>query len=286
MNLDLRSYEGRTPSRTATTENFPVGSRLLPRALRPTVAAFYRFARAADDIADDPSLDADAKLTLLDAMDRSLLGEKPELMHPGIRFGHELRAIFAERRLSLDNPRHLLVAFRADASNRPCRSWSDLLAYCRYSAAPVGRFLLELHGEDSAALPAADALCTALQILNHLQDCQVDFRNLHRVYIPSDWLDEHGVPPRELLAPRTPPELRAVFDRMLDRVDQLNVTAAGLPASIRQRGLRMEVAAILEISCRLTRKLRCGDPLARRVALSRAEKFASIAAGVMRGWRA
>ncbi len=286
MNLDIRRYEGRTPSRTAATENFPVGSRLLPRELRPAVAAFYRFARAADDIADDPSIDAAAKLALLDAMDHSLLGKTPALTHPGFRFGRELRAIFAERGLSLENPRHLLVAFRADANNRPCGSWSDLLAYCRYSAAPVGRFLLELHGEDRATVPSADALCTALQILNHLQDCQDDFRDLHRLYIPSDWLEEHGVRPRSLMAQSTPPALRMVFDRMLDRVDQLNATAASLPASIRRRGLRMESAAILEISRRLARKLRRDDPLARRVALGRAGKLASIATGIFRGWRA
>ena len=286
MNLDLRRHETRAPHRTAATENFPVGSGLLPRSLRPTVAAFYRFARAADDIADDRLIDATVKLSLLDAMDRSLIGEEPGAMHPGIRFASELRALFATQGLSLENPRHLLVAFRADASNRPCRSWSDLLAYCRYSAAPVGRFMLELHGEDRAAYPAADALCTALQILNHLQDCQDDFRDLHRVYIPSDWLDEHGLHPRALMAPKTPPPLRAIFDRMLDRVDQLNATAAGLPGAIRRRGLRMESAAILAISRRLARKLRLEDPLARRVALGRTGKLAAMAEGVLRGWRA
>jgi hydroxysqualene synthase len=286
MNLDHRRHEARTPHRTAATENFPVGSRLLPRSLRPAVAAFYRFARAADDVADDPAMEATAKLSLLDAMDRSLTSDAPELTHPGVRFGHELRAIFVERSLAIENPRHLLVAFRADASNRPCRSWSDLIAYCRYSAAPVGRFLLELHGEDPAAYPAADALCTALQILNHIQDCQDDFRGLHRVYIPSDWLGEHGVQPRALMAPRTPPELRAVLDRMLDRVDQLNATAASLPAAIKRRGLRMEAAAILAISQRLARKLRRRDPLAGRVALSRSEKLAAMTAGIVRGWRA
>jgi squalene synthase HpnC len=286
MNLDLRRDQVRTPHRTADTENFPVGSRLLPRSLRPAVAAFYRFARAADDIADDHSIETTAKLSLLDAMDRALVGEEPELVHPGVRLAGELRVIFAERRLSIENPRHLLVAFRADASNRPCRSWSDLLAYCRYSAAPVGRFMLELHGEDRAALPAADALCTALQILNHLQDCQDDFRDLRRVYIPGDWLEEHELHPRVLMAPRTPPPLRAVFDRMLDRTDQLNATAAVLPSSIRGRGLRMEVAAILAISRRLAKKLRREDPLAGRVALGRAGKLAAVAEGILRGWRA
>lgn len=272
-------------TRTATTENFPVGSRLLPRALRPAVAAFYRFARAADDIADDPLLEATAKLELLDAMDRNLTGEATNGSNAALSRAVELRTICGERNLSLDNPRHLLVAFRADAANRPCRSWSDLLAYCRYSASPVGRFLLELHGEDRAAYAASDALCDALQILNHIQDCQADYRNLHRIYIPGDWLEEHGLTPRALLADTASPALREILDRLLDGVDRLNEAAALLPGQIAQRGLRMEAAGILAISRLLARKLRRQDPLARRVALNRMEKLGAVAGGALRGWR-
>jgi hydroxysqualene synthase len=285
MNLDARIVTGRPPTRTATTENFPVGSRLLPRELRGVVAAFYRFARAADDIADDPALDAATKLTLLGAMDKSVAGGTAEGVHPGLAYGRELRALFLERNLSLDHPRHLLEAFRADAANRPCRSWSDLLLYCRYSATPVGRFLLDLHGEDRSAYPASDALCTALQILNHMQDCQADYRNLQRIYIPGAWLDKHGLQPRELLGTHTPPPLRAVFDQLLDGVDRLNQTAAGLPGLIARRGLRMEATAILAISRRLAAKLRRRDPLAGRVALTHPEKAAAMITGVILGWR-
>jgi hydroxysqualene synthase len=272
-------------SRTAATENFPVGSRLLPRALRPAVASFYRFARAADDIADDPLLEPTAKLELLDAMDRNLTGNAADASSAAMARAAELRAVCLERHLSLDNPRHLLVAFRADVTNRPCRSWSDLLAYCRYSATPVGRFLLELHGEDRATYPAADALCSALQILNHIQDCQADYRNLHRLYVPTVWLEERGLTPRALLADHASPELRSVLDRLLDGADQLNQTAASLPGSIAQRGLRMEAAGILEISRRLAAKLRRQDPLARRVALTRLEKLGAMVTGAARGWR-
>jgi squalene synthase HpnC len=272
-------------SRTAATENFPVGSRLLPRALRPAVASFYRFARAADDIADNPLLDPTAKLELLDAMDRNLTGDAADTSSGATARAAELRGVCLERGLSLDNARHLLIAFRADAANRPCRAWSDLLAYCRYSATPVGRFLLELHGEDRATYPASDALCTALQVLNHIQDCQADFRNLHRVYVPTDWLGERGLTPRALLGERASPELRSVLDRLLDGVDRLNETAAALPGSIVQRGMRMEAAGILEISRRLAAKLRRRDPLAGRVALTRFEKLRAVVAGAARSWR-
>jgi squalene synthase HpnC len=272
------------PTRTAATENFPVGSRLLPRELRPAVAAFYAFARAADDIADDPLLTADVKLELLDALDRALTGETGDHSHAALTRAAELRARCAERGLSLDNPRHLLIAFRADAVNRPCRTWSDLLAYCRYSAAPVGRFLLELHGEDTAAYPAADALCAALQILNHVQDCQADYRDLQRVYVPGQWLDEHGLTARSLLAPRETPDLRVIVNRLLDGVDRLNDAAAALPPLIRRRGLRMEATAILAVSRRLAAKLRRKDPFAGRVALSGVEKLGAMAGGVVGGW--
>jgi squalene synthase HpnC len=272
-------------SRTAATENFPVGSRLLPRALRPAVASFYRFARAADDIADNPLLDPTSKLEQLDAMDRNLTGDAADTSSGATARAAELRGVCLERGLSLDNARHLLIAFRADAANRPCRAWSDLLAYCRYSATPVGRFLLELHGEDRATYPASDALCTALQVLNHIQDCQADFRLLHRVYVPTDWLGERGLTPRALLAERASPELRSVLDRLLDGVDRLNETAAALPGSIAQRGLRMEAAGILEISRRLAAKLRRHDPLAGRVALTRFEKLRAVVAGAARSWR-
>jgi squalene synthase HpnC len=272
------------PTRTAATENFPVGSRLLPRALRPTVAAFYAFARAADDIADDPALPSEAKLELLDALDRALSGEAGDHTHASLARAAELRALFLKRGLSLDHPRHLLIAFRADAVNRPCRTWSDLLAYCRYSAEPVGRFLLDLHEEDRSAYPAADALCSALQILNHIQDSKDDYRLLQRVYVPSDWLDENGLTARSLLASRESPALRAIVGRLLDGVDQLNETAAALPGRIGQRGLRMEATAILTISRRLAAKLRRRDPFAGRVALNGVETFAAMTSGVLFGW--
>jgi squalene synthase HpnC len=273
------------PNRTATTENFPVGSRLLPRTMRPVVAAFYRFARAADDIADDPMMNADVKLELLDALDRALTGDTSDHSHAAVERAVELRAHFSERRISLDHPRHLLIAFRADAVNRPCRSWSDLLAYCRYSANPVGRFLIDLHDEAPLAYPPSDALCTALQILNHIQDCQDDYRDLQRVYVPSLWLEAQDLTARSLLAPRESSPLRTVIDHMLDGVDRLNEAAAALPGLIGRRGLRMETMAILTISRKLTAKLRREDPFAGRVALSKAQKFGAMATGVVRGWR-
>jgi squalene synthase HpnC len=244
------------------------------------IAAYYRFARAADDIADDPTLDATEKTRRLDSFDETLVGKSDS--EPVAR---ELRGIFTAHRLTIEHARHLLQAFKADAINRPCRNWSDLLAYCRYSAAPVGRFLLELHREDRQAWPAADALCSALQILNHLQDCQADWRDLKRLYIPRDWLDEAKITPDALLETRASLATRQVFDRTLEGVEWLNTAASSLPGLIADRQLRMEATAILFLSRRLARRLRRRDPLAGRVGISTADKFFALLYGVLVGWR-
>jgi len=266
-------------TRTRTTENFPVGSWMIAPAHRPAVHAFYRFARAADDIADDPGRDGEAKIAALGTFDRAI-----EHGGDGPAEALELREVLLARGIPLDHPRHLLQAFLADARGRPCRTWSDLLAYCRYSAAPVGRFVLDLHGEDRALWPAADAMCAALQILNHLQDAPADWLDLRRLYIPKSWLDEAGIGERELLAGSMSAPLRAVYARVLERVDALIVQAAPLAPSIRDRRLRMEVAAIAAVARRLSRKLARADALARRVELGGLDKalcaLRGLAAGV------
>ncbi len=275
-----------TPNRTETTENFPVGSWLIPAALRPSVIVFYRVARAADDIADAPDLPAEVKTARLKAIDAVLAGGEAKDDAPELGHALVLRAHFAAKGLSVEHSRQLLQAFMADAINRPCRNWSDLLLYCRFSANPVGRFLLELHGEGRDGFAASDALCTSLQILNHLQDCKEDYARLKRLYVPLDYLATEGLTPDALLEPRASPALRKVLDRMLDGVDQLNTRARALPGLIAHRGLRMEAAAIVAIALRLTRKLRVGDPVAGRVALSKAQKAMAMLTGAARGlWR-
>lgn len=261
-------------TRTRRTENFPVGSWLIAPRHRAAVHAFYAFAREADDIADDPAREAPDKLVALDAYDAALLGGG------GPETAVALRELFAERGLPIEHARHLLQAFKADAGGRNCRTWSDLLAYCRYSAAPVGRFLLDLHGESKETWLASDALCAALQILNHLQDAGSDWLDLRRRYIPGEWLERAGLSERELLADKMSPGLRDIYARALDRVDQLNAQARALPAAIRDRRLRMEAAAILALSQRLVKRLRRQDPLAARVAPSRWDKIAALGAAL------
>jgi hydroxysqualene synthase len=266
-------------------ENFPVGSFLIRKDLRPHVHAFYRFARNADDIADNPLLSADDKVRRLDRMGEILdgvPGRAPGDDSPAVA---AMRASLAETGTTAQHCHDVLRAFRLDATKLRYRDWDDLMEYCRYSASPVGRQLLDLHGESRDTWPASDALCSALQVLNHLQDCADDYRNLNRVYLPLDLMGEVGITVEGLTAPAASPGLRRVLDRLLDDTDRLITTAGELPGGVAARGLRWESATIVELARRLSRRLRRGDPLATRVALSKADFAAALIFGIFRGRR-
>jgi len=256
-----------TPSgKGAADENFPVGSILLPKRLRPHVAVFYAFARAIDDVADNPGLSPDDKIRRLDGFDKALLGENDS---PAYEKAHRIRRSLHETGVTVQHCRDLISAFKQDAVKTRYNDWDDLLDYCDRSAAPVGRYLLDLHGESRDGYPANDALCNALQVINHLQDCQDDYRNMDRVYLPGDWMMEAGIGVEALDAPAAGPGLRQVFDRCLDRTDDLRALARTLPGQMQSRHLAMESAAIVRIAERLTTLLRRRDPVAERVELSK-----------------
>jgi squalene synthase HpnC len=266
----MTETEVETPSgKGAADENFPVGSWLLPAALRPHVATYYAFARAIDDIADNPQLAPDDKIARLAAFEAALTD--PAGDRPGLEKAVRLRASLAESGVTAARGTDLVAAFKQDAVKRRYADWGELIGYCRLSANPVGRYLLDLHGEDPAGYAASDALCTALQILNHLQDCQDDYRKLDRVYLPQDWLAAEGLDVAVLDTAASPPGLRRVLDRCLDGVDRLIEKAETLPGQLRSARLAMESAVIVQLARRLARRLRSGDPLAGRVALSRAD---------------
>jgi phytoene/squalene synthetase len=163
----------------------------------------------------------------------------------------------------------VLAAFKRDATTLRYRDWADLLDYCALSASPVGRYLLDLHGEARELYRFSDPLCDTLQLLNHLQDCREDYRALDRVYLPLDSFAAAGIGVEALDQPATSPTLRQVLDRALEGVDALLTTASDLPRALRSRRLATESAVILEIARRLAKELRWRDPLAERVELSR-----------------
>lgn len=239
-------------------ENFPVASILVKPAYRAPIMAFYRFARAADDIADHPTASRDEKHARLAAMRAGLDGNgAPEAM--------ALAAVMADRGLDPVHARDLLVAFETDVDKNRYADWDDLIGYCRHSAMPVGRYVLDVHGEDRATWPASDALCAALQIVNHLQDCGKDYRAIDRVYIPADALTEHGARIEDLGAAAATPALRATIVALAQRTRGLLTQAAPFAAMIRDRRLAAEVAVIHALADDLDTRLEHRDPLAGRV---------------------
>ena len=245
-------------------ENFPVASVLIAPRHREAVLAFYRFARAADDIADSSTLPADEKLRRLDAFEDTLLGRSD-----AVAAALPLRASLAKTGVAARHAQDLLVAFRLDATKLRYDNFDELAHYCRYSAAPVGRYVLDVHGEAETTWPANDALCAALQIINHLQDCGKDFREIDRVYVPLDMLDRHGADVAMLGAQKASAPLRACLRDLAERNAQLVAYGRQLPPQVRDWRLRLETAIIGRLAARLNGWLLTRDPLSEVVHLSK-----------------
>ncbi len=252
-------------------ENFPVGSILIDRKLRPHVHAYYAFARNADDIADSPTLQSADKIARLNVMEAVLTGQRDT----GSPSAARLRTSLAQTKVPSVHATDLLIAFRADATKSRYATIDELYHYCRYSAVPVGRYLIDLHRETHESYAASDALCVSLQILNHLQDCAKDLAQLDRCYLPQALLDHFGASVEDVRRPKETPGLRRVFVTLLDRIDRLNQAAAELPQITRNRRLRLESAVILRLARRLARRLAQNDPLATRVKLSKTDGLLS-----------
>ena len=259
-------------------ENFPVGSWLLPARLRPHVATFYRFARDADDIADDPELAPQEKLVRLDRVDATLRGTTTDAV---VSSAQKMNVSLAVTGASAQHCFDLLGAFRQDATKSRYADWDELMAYCGLSANPVGRHLLDLHGEDAAGYAASDPLCSALQIINHLQDLKEDYRALDRVYVPLDWLAAEGLDVDALGGAACDARLRRVLDRCLDGVDALLKQAKPLPLVLRSGRLALESAAILSLARDLAAALRIQDPIAQRGAHGRMRFVVHASAGAL-----
>ena len=261
---ELRSGKG------AGDENFPVASLIIHPRYRAPVLAFYEFVRVADDIADHDGLSEQEKLARLDRLEASLLGQNDDEPQ-----GVHLRKVLAERGLSPVHAQHLLRAFRQDVTKLRYRDWDDLIDYCQYSAMPVGRFVLDVHGEPQTTWGASDALCAALQIINHLQDCGKDYRALNRVYIPLDALAASGAAVEALgQAPATPALrncLRGLAAGTATLLDQSR-PLAGMVADAR---LAMEIATIQALAERLVGLLLARDPLSEKVHLSKSAMIAT-----------
>ena len=221
-------------------ENFPVASRLLPTKIRPHVAAVYAFARGADDIADT-TRPAQERLDRLDEWEKKLVSAQKGVAETDvfIALSHTLQQFDLPLQPFLD----LLSAFKQDVTVLRYPNYEALLDYCRRSADPVGRIVLMLHGvRDEEALRASDAICTALQITNHLQDVKEDAER-GIVYMPQDEMKRFAVSEDDLLADVATPQLRAFLVFQIKRTKRL--FKQGLPLLYRTRGaLGRELRAI------------------------------------------
>ena len=265
---DVKSGKG------SRDENFPVASALIAARHRAPVLAFYRFARAADDVADNPKLSEAEKVRLLDGLEATLLGQNDTDAE-----ALPLRCALAERAMPPTHALDLLTAFRQDVSKRRYETWDELMAYCRHSAVPVGRFVLDVHGEDKATWGPSDQLCAALQIINHLQDCGKDYRDMDRVYIPLDALAKHGARVEDLGQAKATPALRACITELTLKTQALMPEAANLPRTVRDLRLSAETAVIVKIAGRIIHLLLTRDPLDERVHLSKLQALSAAARG-------
>jgi len=241
-------------------ENFPVASFIIAPRHRAPILTFYRFVRTADDVADNPAASPEHKLRLLEDMRLSLMGlskASPE--------GVALHDILAERGLTTDHAADLLEAFRRDVTKLRYADWGELMDYCRYSAMPVGRYVLDVHGESRGTWAMNDALCAALQIINHLQDCAKDYQELDRVYIPLDMMAAHGTKPEDLAVCRSTRELKAAIAELAARNAELLRRSAPFAARIKDGRLSLEVAVIQRLAEDLNDKLLVRDPLSEPV---------------------
>jgi squalene synthase HpnC len=270
MTLDAAQYRS---GKGSGDENFPVASWLVAPQHRRPIRAFYEFVRIADDIADHATLGETDKLAHLDALEASLLG-RDDRNAAGI----ELRTALAERKLSPQHAQDLLTAFRQDVTKHRYADWDDLIDYCRYSAMPVGRYVLDVHGESRSTWAASDNVCAVLQIINHLQDCVKDYRALDRVYIPLDALAAAGSSVEALDAPCATPQLLACLHGLAERSGIMLEEGSNLPVQIEDARLSAEISAIVTLARHFIRLLRERDPLSENVRLG---KFGVAAVGLL-----
>jgi hydroxysqualene synthase len=261
--------------KTHRDENFPVASWIIHPRHRGLILAFYNFVRTADDIADHATLEASEKLRLLDLLEAELLGKgdtQPEAVN--------LRRALAERSMP---PRHaldVLIAFRMDVTKLRYENWDEVIHYCRYSAMPVGRFMLDVHGESTSTWAASDALCAGLQINNHLQDCGKDFRDLNRVYLPRDALAAAGASVEELGRERASAPLLQCLHALAVRTGLLLDESKSLSADVRDFRLGCEISVIQAFADKIVGLLKVRDPLSERVHLSALELLAQSLGGI------
>jgi hydroxysqualene synthase len=261
--------------KTHRDENFPVASWIIHPRHRALILAFYNFVRTADDIADHATLGERDKLAFLDLLEAELLGRgdsQPEAVN--------LRLALGQRAMP---PRHaldVLTAFRMDVTKLRYENWDEVIHYCRYSAMPVGRFMLDVHGESPSTWAASDALCAGLQINNHLQDCGKDYRDLNRVYLPRDALAAAGASVEALGEGRASAPLLRCLHSLAVRTELLLNDSKSLSAEVKDFRLGLEISVIQRFAGKIVQLLKVRDPLSETVHLGPTELLGHSVGGI------
>ena len=253
-------------------ENFPVGSRLLSRKIRPQILVFYKFARAADDIADSPNLAPHEKIKRLNLFEKAITTSKVKFSK-----AEDLKKICIKNKIKINYGVNLLKAFKQDAVKKRYKNWSELINYCKYSAVPVGRFVIDLHNEKKISYKFSDPLCTALQILNHVQDCKEDYNKINRVYLPSSFLEKYNVKLSQLKKNYTEKNLRLAINEVLFHTEKLIKQAEKFKKIVTDTRLSKETIFILEIAKNLLKLLKKKDPLKNKVVLNKFDYIKCLA---------
>ena len=261
-------------------ENFPVASFLMTKKIRSIVRVFYFFARMADDIADHQKLSSNQKKKILLFFDNAISKSKKT----NNKVLDKMIAKFKELPSGKKYSRNLLKAFIMDASNKKYKNWNDLLYYCKFSANPVGRFVIDAVNERKnieKIYEASDSLCTALQIINHIQDCKKDFKELNRVYIPESFFKKYSLDKKILRKSKSIENFERLKIEIVDNVlVSLRKTKLGL-REIQSWRLRKETLIILNIAKRLCNLLKINDPLEKQIKLSRIDFIFCFFKGIM-----
>ena len=239
-------------------ENFPVASLLLPAPLRGPIEIIYRFARSADDFADEGDDPAEVRLRRLNDYRRQLAEPREPLLRDVAKIirEHELPvALFAD----------LLDAFSQDVTKKRYADFAEVMAYCRRSANPVGRLLLHLFKRtNDSDLRDSDAICSALQLINFWQDVEIDWVKDNRVYLPQDDMARFGVTEQHLGQKICDPAWRALLKFQVDRARELMLSGTGLGRTLPGR-VGLEIRATIQGGLRILEKIeRAGYDVFRR----------------------
>jgi squalene synthase HpnC len=239
-------------------ENFPVGSVLLPAPLRRPVAAVYRFARSADDFADEGDLAPEERLRLLDGFRQELTALEAG-RPPVTPFFAELAEVIRAYRLPVQPFHDLLDAFSQDVIKKRYADFTEVLDYCRRSANPVGRLMLVLYksSEPAQHLQWSDAICTSLQLINFWQDVEIDFAK-DRVYLPQDEMARFGVSEAQIASRDTGGGWTTLMRFQVERARSMMLSGAPLATRLGGR-IGLELRTIVQGGLRIAEKIDQAD---------------------------